>query len=373
MKRKAKMETKTKTKTETKTKTSSTFESSFLQSLIKESGNELASLMSEETLSNTTDWLDTGSMALNGLLSADIFKGVANNKIIGFAGPESTGKTFLVLSIARLAVQRGYVVAFFDSENSTEKEMLVKRDMDPSKFMYFPVDTVENFRNQTIKIINKYNEADKDKKPKLLLILDSLGNLSTRKEIGDSESDSEKKDMTRPGLIKSVFRVLSLKLAQAKVPMLVTNHVYDIIGAYVPTKEMAGGSGLKYAASNIILLTAKKAKDKDNNVTGKYLTAKSVKNRFCKEQSKITAYLDFKRGLHPFYGLQEFGEPMLKKEAKGWSINGKNIKEKDLWSTPWEEDLLKLCNENLNKQFAFGANESEVELTSDIGEDSGDE
>jgi len=367
---------KLKAKTTTAKPKSTSSTDSFLKSLIKESGNELASLMSEETLSNTTDWIDTGSLALNGVMSADIMKGIANNKIVGFAGPESTGKTFLVLSIARMAVEKGYVVAFFDSENSTEKEMLVKRDMDPSKFMYFPVDTVENFRNQTIKIINKYNsveESQRDKRPKLLLILDSLGNLSTRKEIGDSEADSEKKDMTRPGLIKSVFRVLSLKLAQAKVPMLVTNHVYDIIGAYVPTKEMAGGSGLKYAASNIIFLTAKKAKDKDGNVTGKYLTARSVKNRFCKEQSKVTIYLDFKKGLHPFYGLQDFGEPMLKKEAKGWSIKGQKMSEKQLWSSVWDDELLKTCNENLNKQFSFGATDSDVELSSEIEEDKGDE
>jgi len=279
---------KTKITTSPSKKITTGISDSFLKSLIKASGNENASLMSEETLSNTTDWLDTGSFALNGIMSADIFKGIPNNKVIGLAGPESTGKTYLVLSIAKMAVEKGYAVAFFDSENSTEKEMLVKRDMDPSKFMYYPVDTVQNFRNQLVNIINKYNEAPEDKRCKLLVILDSLGNLSTTKEVEDAETGSDKKDMTRPGQIRSVFRVLSLKLAKAKVPMLVTNHVYDKIGEYIPTKEMGGGGGLKYAASIIIFLTAKQAKDKDNNLTGKYLTATAVKNRFCKEKSRVT-------------------------------------------------------------------------------------
>ncbi len=362
-----------KTKTATTPKTIIGASETFLKSLIKVSGNENASLMSEETLSNTTDWLDTGSFALNGVMSADIFKGIPNNKVIGLAGPESTGKTYLVLSIAKMAVEKGYAVAFFDSENSTEKEMLVKRDMDPTKFMYFPVDTVQNFRNQLVNVINKYNESPEDKRPKLLVILDSLGNLSTTKEVEDAETGSDKKDMTRPGQIRSVFRVLSLKLAKAKVPMLVTNHVYDKIGEYIPTKEMGGGGGLKYAASVIIFLTAKQAKDKDNNLTGKYLTATAVKNRFCKEKSRVTTYLDFKRGLHPFYGLQDFGEPMLTKEERGWSLNGKKISEKELWSTVWEKDLLNHINENINKRFAFGENESEVELTSDVSEQEGDE
>lgn len=368
----SKIKAKTKTKLATQSKVKSTNTDSFLKSLIKESGNELASLMSEETLSNTTDWIDTGSYALNGLMSADIFKGIPDNKIVGFAGAESTGKTYLVLSVAKMAVEKGYVVAFFDSEHSTEKEMLVNRDMDPSKFMYFPVDTVENFRNQAIKIVNKYNDTNDVNKPKLLFILDSLGNLSTNKEMGDSESGSEKKDMTRPGIIKSVFRVLSLKLAKAKIPMLITNHTYASIGSFIPTQEMAGGSGLKYAASIIIYLTAKKIKDKDGNMTGKALSATSKKNRFCKENSKVTAYLDFRRGLHPFFGLQSFGEPLLKEAKVGWLINDERITEKQLWATTWSDELLKVVNENLQKKFAYG-DDAVAELSTDIEEDGSEE
>lgn len=338
---------------------------SFLKNLIKKSGNEHASLMSEETLSNTTDWIDTGSYALNGLMCADIFKGIPNNKVIGFAGEESTGKTFLVLSIAKMAIEKGYAIAFFDSENSTEKEMLVKRDMNPERFMYFPVDTVQEFRNQALKIVNEYNDAPEEKRGKILFILDSLGNLSTSKEIGDVTEGNEKKDMTRPQIIKSIFRVLTLKMARAKIPMLITNHVYTMIGTYIPMKEMAGGSGLKYAASTIVFLTAKKAKDKDGKVTGKYLTATSVKNRFCKESSRITSYLDFKRGLHPLYGLQDFGQPLLIKEERGWTRCGEKISEKDLWSTPWSDELLAKVNENISTSFSFGGSGSDVELSSE--------
>jgi len=84
--------------------------------------------------------------------------------------------------------------------------------------------------------------------------------LSTSKEIEDSEQGKETRDMTRAQVVKSIFRVLTLKLGKANVPLLVTNHTYDVVGAYIPTKEMGGGSGLKYAASTIVYLSKKKEK-----------------------------------------------------------------------------------------------------------------
>ena len=85
-----------------------------------------------------------------------------------------------------------------------------------------------------------------------MFVLDSLGMLSTEKEITDALNDKQVRDMTKSQLVKGAFRMLTLKLGQANIPLIVTNHTYDVIGSYVPTKEMGGGSGLKYAASTII-------------------------------------------------------------------------------------------------------------------------
>ena len=106
-----------------------------------------------------------------------------------------------------------------------------------------------------------------------MFVLDSLGMLSTEKEITDALNDKQVRDMTKSQLTKGAFRMLTLKLGQANIPMIVTNHTYDVIGAYVPTKEMGGGSGLKYAASTIIYLSKKKEKD-GTDVVGNLIKAK---------------------------------------------------------------------------------------------------
>ena len=108
-----------------------------------------------------------------------------------------------------------------------------------------------------------------------MFVLDSLGMLSTEKEIQDALDDKQVRDMTKSQLVKGAFRMLTLKLGQANVPLLVTNHTYDVIGAYVPTKEMGGGSGLKYAASTIIYLSKKKEKD-GTEVVGNIIKANEL-------------------------------------------------------------------------------------------------
>ena len=102
--------------------------------------------------------------------------------------------------------------------------------------------------------------------------------LSTEKEITDALNDKQVRDMTKSQLVKGAFRMLTLKLGQANIPLIVTNHTYDVIGSYVPTKEMGGGSGLKYAASTIIYLSKKKEKDK-TEVVGNLIKAKTAKSR----------------------------------------------------------------------------------------------
>lgn len=363
-------------------KKGTTPDDTFTAMLLKAGENDLATLAEDETLSNTTDWIDTGCLALNGLITADIFKGIPNNKVIALAGEEATGKTFIALQVARQAINKGYLVAYFDSENAVEKEGFLKMGVNPKKVLYFPVDTVEDFRDQAVRIVNEYNKQDEDKKPKLLFILDSLGGLSTRKEIADIESGNDKKDMTRAPVIKSVFRVLNKKMALAKIPMLITNHVYENQGGYIPEKVMSGGSGLKYAASIVIFLAKSKLKDEEKTVSGLVLTATSWKNRFCRPYNKVKLNLDFSHGLHKYYGLQgdkktdkaqsltNFCEPMLTKDSisgESWTLNGEKIKTSQLINDEsiWSKELLELAAKNLHAEFAFGENEAIPEVEED--------
>ena len=183
--------------------------------------------------------------------------------------------------------------------------------------MLVPVTTVQEFRTQAIRILDKYLEQpEKDRKP-LMFVLDSLGMLSTSKELEDSAAGKDTRDMTRAQVVKAIFRILTLKLGKANVPMLVTNHTYDVVGAYVPTKEMGGGSGLKYAASTIIYLSKSKEKD-GKEVIGNIIKAKTAKSRLSKENASVSIRLYYdERGLDKHYGLLELGEKYGVFERKG--------------------------------------------------------
>jgi hypothetical protein len=136
----------------------------------------------------------------------------------------------------------------------------------------------------------------------MLFVLDSLGMLSTTKEIEDTADGKETRDMTRAQIVKGAFRVLTLKLGRAKVPMIVTNHTYDVIGSMFPQKEMGGGSGLKYAASSIIYLSKKKEKE-GTEVIGNIIHCKNAKSRLTVENRMVDVRLNYDTGLDRYYGL----------------------------------------------------------------------
>ena len=257
----------------------------FLKDIIKETGNEYAGLVSEGVDSaDVTSFIDTGSYSFNALLSGSIYGGMPGNKITAIAGEAATGKTFFALGICKhfLDMDKDAGVIYFESESAISKSMIESRGVDSTRMVVVPVATVQEFRAQSIKILDKYIEQPEDKRKPLMFVLDSLGMLSTTKEMEDTAAGKETRDMTRSQIVKSTFRVLTLKLGKANVPLIMTNHTYDVIGSMFPQKEMGGGSGLKYAASSIIYLSKRKEKD-GTEVVGNIIHCKNYKSRLTKE------------------------------------------------------------------------------------------
>ena len=237
--------------------------SDFLKDIIKETGNEYASLVSDGSTGDVNDFIDTGSYIFNALLGGSIHRGLPSNKITAIAGESATGKTFFVLGMCKNFLDQnpdGGVI-FFESESAITKDLIEERDIDSSRMVVMPVTTVQEFRHQAITVLDKYIEQKKSERKPILLVLDSLGMLSTTKEMEDTQAGKETKDMTRAQIVKAAFRVLTLKLGKAAVPLIITNHTYDVVGSMFPQKEMGGGSGLKYAASSIVYLSKRKEKD----------------------------------------------------------------------------------------------------------------
>ena len=334
---------------------------SFLTDVAKEIGNEYAGLVSDGvSAGDSADFIDTGSHIFNALVSGSIYGGVPSNKITAIAGESSTGKTFFCLGIVQhfLDSNPDAGVIYFESESAISKQMIEDRGIASDRMLIVPVATIEQFRTQACRILDNYVEQPEDKRQPLMFVLDSLGMLSTEKEIADVAADKQVRDMTKSQLIKGAFRVLTLKLGKANVPMLVTNHTYDVIGSYVPTKEMGGGSGLKYASSTIIYLSKKKEKD-GTEVVGNIIKCKAQKSRLTKENSQIETRLYYDKGLDRYYGLLELGEKggLWKNVAGRYEINGKKIYAKQIYANPEEyftDDVMQALDEIAQKEFSYG-------------------
>lgn len=338
--------------------------SNFLKDIIKDVGNEYATLVSEGVDSaDVTSFIDTGSYSFNALLSGSIFGGLPSNKITAIAGEAATGKTFFALGICKnfLDKDKEAGIIYFESESAISKEMIVSRGVDATRMVIVPVATVQEFRNQSIKVLDKYLEQPEDKRKPLMFVLDSLGMLSTTKEMEDTAEGKETRDMTRSQIVKSTFRVLTLKLGKAKVPMIMTNHTYDVIGSMYPQKEMGGGSGLKYAASSIIYLGKRKEKDADNEVIGNIIHCKNYKSRLTKENAQIDVRLTYKAGLDRYYGLLEIAEEegIFKKVSTRYELpDGTKVFGKSINDEPekyFTKEILKQIDEATKKKFLYGA------------------
>jgi len=331
----------------------------FLKEIVKEIGDDFTQLASN--IDETEKYVDTGSYIFNGLVSGSIFGGVSSNKITAIAGESSTGKTFFSLAVVKNFLDSnpdGYCL-YFDTEAAVNKPLLESRGIDLNRLVVVNVVTIEEFRSKALRAVDIYLKTPIDERNPCMFVLDSLGMLSTEKEIRDALDDKQVRDMTKSQLVKGAFRMLTLKLGQANVPLIVTNHTYDVIGAYVPTKEMGGGSGLKYAASTIIYLSKKKEKD-GKEVIGNIIKAKTHKSRLSKENKTVDIRLYYdERGLDKYYGLLELGElgGLWKNVAGRYEMNGKKIYAKQILANPEEyftPEVMQALDETAQREFSYG-------------------
>lgn len=340
----------------------------FLSDMIKISGNQYASIASDGVAGDIGGFIDTGSYALNALVSGSIYGGIPSNKIFGLAGEESTGKTFFALGIINnflKANPKGGAV-IFESEGSVTKDIMESRGLDTSRVAFLPVETVQQLKTQALKIVDNYLEKPEGERPPVIFCLDSLGMLSTSKEMADSEAGKETKDMTRTQEIKAVFRVLTLKMSKANIPFIVTNHVYQTMGMF-PTKEVAGGSGLKYSATNIVALSKSKEKDNEGTVIGASIRCKNLKARLTKEGGEVRVLLSHEKGLRPFYGLIDIAieAGVFKKLSNKIQLpDGTSVFEKRINDNPekfFTKEVLDQIDEYCKTAFKYGNDMAVIE------------
>lgn len=332
--------------------------------------NELATIVGEQGIAGDCDeFLDTGSYMLNAILSADIFKGLPKNKTIAIASDSGIGKSFFCVSIAKHFLDSyptGFVL-YYDTENAFTSEMFEERGVDTDRLIYAPIGFVEQFRHEATRFVHEYNELPEHEKVPFIMILDSIGNLSTEKEYEDAMSGQNKTDMTKARITKSALRTLKIELTKAKAPLIMTNHVYSEIGSMYPQEIMTGGKGPLFLSDVVLFLS--KRKDKEGTVqVGNFITVRARKSRFTKENSAVEVYLSFKKGINKYHGLLPFAEKagVYKKIGNRYEVqDGRKLYEKAIMENPNEfftQEVLEQINNYIHDEFSYGGDYQEEPL-----------
>jgi RecA/RadA recombinase len=316
-------------------------------------------------------WVDTGSYIINALISGSIFKGVPSDIIFAVAGESGTGKTYLALQMCKVFLDKNPTgrVFYYDTEKAIKTFMLTDRGIDTTRFYLVGSKTIESFHVNATRVLKGYMALPEADRPPMLMILDSLGNISTEKERAeaDVDVDKQKKDMTKAQKVRGVFRTITQDCAEANVPLIVTNHTYEKTTSggrpgMPPPKEMNGGEGLKYAASTILFLSKKSIyNEADKTVTGTAMTAKLAKSRVTRHGLSASTVLDFDTGLDRYAGLFEAAKKygVVTKDGNGFRWpDGTFCYTKHVEDNPekfFTEENLKVVDEKIQAAFKFGS------------------
>lgn len=334
-------------------------------------------MLSESTISTPSDWIDTGSKALNAILSGSLYKGVPVGRITGFAGPSGAGKTLIINKVLANAQKKGYIAVIWDSEVAVDKQSAKNVGMDLKRTKYYPVETIEDCRNQISTFLDNVIAANSPDH-KFIISIDSLGNLASSKEIEDARKGKDAADVgQRAKATKSMMRSITYKAAKAGVPILFSNHIYEGMEMFPSLiKNQAGGKGPIYLASILVQLTTRNEKVSDNpdessiaianNVSGVTMGAMTVKNRIVPPFLKTELYLNFKTGLDENTGLFDLALALgvIEQSGKTYQFQGESVGyRKNIEMDPvfWEK-VSPLLEQKLQQELRYGSAETGADL-----------
>lgn len=339
--------------------------------------NPLASFLNDNSLSTVTEWIDTGSYALNAIISGSVYGGIPMGRLTGFVGPESCGKTLMCNKIMANAQKKGMHIAYFDTEGALDEATAARLGCDPAKIKHVPSEITEHCRNEIVKFLETV--AASNLHGKVLLVIDSVGNLITAQEKAKIDEGSITKDMgNRAQSLKSLMRAITHAAKKAKCPVIFTNHIYDDPSQLHPSaiKKQAGGSGPLYMASVLVQMAkkterAEDSKNKDANdittllskgINGLTMRAFTTKNRFVTPFLEIEMYLNFRLGLNRYSGILEMAEGygIIEKAGHRYVLNGETLGFYKDWKDNEEvwNKILPLLDEKLKTELCF-KNESD--------------
>jgi recombination protein RecA len=331
-----------------------------------------AAILSENPLSIVDQWVDTGSYALNAIISGSLYGGIPMGRITGLAGPSQCGKTLMMNNIFANAQKAGMVPVIWDTEAAEDPVSAAGCGCDPTNMKYYPVETVEECRNQIVTFLDNVIKKP-ELRGKFIIGIDSLGNLASTKEIADALAGKSAVDMgLRAKSLKSMMRTLTYRAAKANIPIVFSNHIYDDPSSLFPSlvKNQSGGKGSVYLSSILVQMSTKSDKIVDNKdedsiaiahkVSGTHITAMTVKNRFLPPYLKTDLHVNFKSGLSKYAGLLDIatGYGVIAQNGATYALaDGTKLGYFKNWGSDtklWEEKILPDLEEVINKEFKYG-------------------
>lgn len=303
-------------------------------------------LLGDSPILNKKDMVQTSVPAMNIALSGRLDGGLTPGLTV-FAGPSKHFKTAFALLLAKSYLDKyeDAVVLLYDSEFGAPLSYFQSFGIDPERVVHSPITDIEMLKIDIVKQLHNIERGDK-----IFILIDSVGNLASRKEVEDALNEKTVADMSRAKAMKSLFRMVTPHLTIKDIPCVVVNHTYKEIGMY-PKDIVSGGTGIYYSADNIFIVGRQQEKDKDGDVSGFNFVLNVEKSRFTREKSKIPVTVSFEGGISQWSGLLEMAleSGHVIKPKVGWyqvvGGDGKNYREADTNTADFWLPILK------NKEF----------------------
>jgi RecA/RadA recombinase len=288
--------------------------SSIMDRLKKNSKLKTTEVLSESKFFNEKDMIKTDVPMVNVALSGDPDGGLTPGLTV-LAGPSKHFKTSfaLLMAGAYLEKYKDAVILFYDSEFGSPQAYFKQFGIDPARVLHTPIMNVEELKFDLIGQLEQLERNDN-----VIVVIDSIGNLASKKEMEDAINEKSVADMSRAKALKGLFRMATPYLAMKNIPMLAINHTYQEIGLY-PKAIVSGGTGIYYSADNIWILGRQQDK-KGTEIQGYHFVINVEKSRFVKEKSKIPITVSWEGGVQKWSGLTEVGMAggYVRKPSAGW-------------------------------------------------------
>jgi RecA/RadA recombinase len=348
---------------------------SLLDKLKKSSRSAGVAILSESKLFSEKELTTTPVPMINVALSGSIDGGLASGLTV-LAGPSKHFKTSfaLLMAAAYLKKHDDAVLMFYDSEFGSPQSYFESFGIDPSRVLHTPVTNIEELK---FDIVHQLNEIDR--KDKVIVVIDSVGNIASKKEVEDAENMKSVADMTRAKALKGLFRMITPTLTIKDIPLLAINHTYMEQGMF-PKAVVSGGTGVMYSADNVWIIGRRQEKD-GTEVKGYHFVVNVEKSRFVKEKSKIPISVSWEGGIQKWSGLLDValksghvvkpknGWYQAKNPANGEELSG-NVRAKQTLEKAFWEPVFKNTDfaQDIEKMFKIGTVEMVTEEVEDASE-----